>query len=126
MDDNIKKGEDRKQDIKQDMKKYLNLAMRASVMPQIIEYSFRHPNRRCALCDSFNYIEVDHYPKKFREIRDEFLKNTDQEVPGLFFLTTKWIFNEKKDNSFEADWIIFHFEQASYRYLCATCNQKSH
>ena len=29
-----------------------------------------------------------------------------------------------KDSEFEDAWKHFHFEQAKYRYLCATCNQK--
>ena len=45
----------------------INSAMRTVVIPQIEEYKFLHPNKKCALCDNYEKIEVDHYPKKFKE-----------------------------------------------------------
>lgn len=107
----------------------LSAAMRTTIADQIHQFSNTHPVRKCSLCNSYLNIEVDHYPKKFRYIKKDFLKIAEEkgeEIPCLYFLRTKWIFSEKVGSTFAKDWYNFHLEQSSYRYLCSTCNQKSH
>lgn len=104
----------------------LSAAMRTTVSDQIVTFSNTHPIKKCALCDSYLNIEVDHYPNKFRDIKKDFLKENKEEIPSLYFLRNKWIFSEKVGSTFSENWYNFHSEQATYRYLCSTCNQKSH
>lgn len=125
------KGKKREVNEEKRIENSITSAMRTAIIPQIDHYTFTHPIRKCALCESYNNIEVDHYPKKFREIKEEFLelnetREDSQEIPKTYFHRTKWIFNSKVGNSFESQWIQYHQEQATYRYLCATCNQKTH
>ena len=102
----------------------LSAAMRSAIKYQVDEFSFRNPVKRCFVCDSYNRIEVDHFPKKFRDIKKEFLDGVDEEdIPKLYFHRTKWILPE---GEFLTSWQAFHEHSASYRYLCDTCNQKSH
>jgi hypothetical protein len=107
----------------------LSAAMRTTIGNQIHEFSNTHLVKKCSLCNSYLNIEVDHYPKKFRDIKKEFLKIAEdkgEEIPSLYFLRSKWIFSEKIGSTFAEDWYNFHLEQAEYRYLCSTCNQQSH
>jgi hypothetical protein len=102
----------------------LSAAMRSAIKYQIDYFSFRNPVKRCFVCDTYNRIEVDHFPKKFRDIKKEFLLNVDEgNIPKLYFHRTKWILPE---GEFLNGWQAFHEHSASYRYLCDTCNQKSH
>ena len=102
----------------------LSAAMRSAIKYQVDEFSFRNPVKRCFVCDSYNRIEVDHFPKKFRDIKKEFLVGVDEEdIPKLYFHRTKWILPE---GEFLTSWQAFHEQSASYRYLCDKCNQKSH
>ena len=102
----------------------LSAAMRSAIKYQVDEFSFRNPVKRCFVCDSYNRIEVDHFPKKFRDIKKEFLIGVNEEdIPKLYFHRTKWILPE---GEFLTSWQAFHEHSASYRYLCDTCNQKSH
>ena len=99
----------------------LALAMRNSIKDQINEYVFRHPVKKCVLCETYNNIEVDHYPVKFRELKKDFID--ENEIPKTRFYRNKHILC---DDIFETEWKEYHKNNASYRYLCATCNQKSH
>lgn len=101
----------------------LTAAMRNSVTEQIQNYRIHHPVEKCVLCESFANIEVDHYPKKFREIKAEFLQ-LDFPVPQTRFHKNKTIFCN--NSTFEEMWKEYHKDNATYRYLCSTCNQKSH
>ena len=106
----------------------LTQAMRSTVGWQIGQWrTFNNP-RKCALCDSWNNIEVDHHPKKFAEIKKEFLENLVKPAPEKFFWDSKngRFHFEKADKEFQDQWDHFHLLQAKYRYLCSTCNQKSH
>ena len=107
-------------------KKVNNLsgAMRSCISDQINSFSSHHPIKKCSLCDSYSNIEVDHYPKKFRDIKKEFLKENTEEIPSLYFLRDKYIFSN--NSNFSEKWYQFHEKEARYRYLCSTCNQKSH
>ena len=53
----------------------LNSAMRYAIRRQISKFrkSTRFPI--CELCKSENRIEVDHYPNRFCDIRDDFIEN---------------------------------------------------
>ena len=104
----------------------LSAAMRSTIATQINHFAITHPIKKCALCESYSNIEVDHYPMKFRDIKKEFLEENTAEIPSIYFLRDKYIFSNPESSSFCEDWYQFHSEHATYRYLCATCNQKSH
>lgn len=104
----------------------LNAAMRTAIASQISTYTSSHPIKKCMICESYSNIEVDHYPKKFREIKKEFLEQNTEEIPSLYFFRDKYVFSNPQYSSFSENWYDFHFKQASYRYLCSTCNQQSH
>lgn len=106
-----------------DMSK-LNSAMRYAIRRQISIYRNNHPIKKCAICNSYAKIEVDHDAnhKSFKVIRDEFLeKNPD---PPTEFTYAGYNFRFKKqDEKFKRKWQIYHNKHTEYRYLCATCNQ---
>ena len=103
----------------------LSSAMRSTIASQISEYNFRHPVKTCAICESYSNIEVDHYPKKFRDLKREFLAENEEAIPSLYFLHSKYIFSSK-NSKFENDWYQYHLQNAKYRYLCDKCNQSTH
>ena len=102
----------------------LTAAMRTTIIPQIEDWNMRHPSKTCALCGSGERIEVDHYPKKFREIKKEFLNQNVEDIPPLYFLRNKWIFSNKVNNTFAENWYEFHLQHATYRFLCEKCNMR--
>lgn len=101
----------------------LSYAMRNSISEQTQSYRQSHYIKKCEICESYNNIEVDHYPKKFREIKSEFLE-LDFPIPKTRFYKNKIIFCN--NSTFEEMWKEYHNQNATYRYLCSTCNQKSH
>jgi len=104
----------------------LTLAMRKSIHSQILDWRESHAVRKCEICDSYNNIEVDHYPTKFVDIKKIFL-NGHEENPTKFFWNPKngkyYFLN--KDLQFENDWQIFHQSLSQFRYLCQSCNQRN-
>lgn len=103
----------------------LKQAMRSAISPQIVNWrTFNNP-QKCALCDSWDNIEVDHYPCKFYQIKNDFLNDTEIIPPTSF----RWDGNRYQFNTsdfiFSNIWSNFHLMRATYRYLCATCNQKT-
>ena len=97
-------------------------AMRTAIKSQIAEYSFRHPVKRCSICETYSDIEVDHYPTKFRDLKKSFLDLYPEESK-TFFLKDKHILTNK---NFEEEWKQYHKRNATYRYLYSRCNQVCH
>lgn len=102
----------------------LTRAMRTSVDNQLRTYKYMQ-TEGCVLCGSNENPTADHYPVKFRDIKQEFLAT--HTTPSVF---TKNSASQdcfrKEDNEFETAWKEFHQEKATYRILCYTCNVKEH
>ena len=115
----------------------LNQAMRHAIRSQIKKYKREHPYRLCYLCGSSSRIEVDHHPKHFCDLRDDFIqmKKKRGDAPPVDFgyhpKKGRFIFkNGNKSNNYydqrwKMSWQRYHNKYASYRYLCSTCNKKN-
>lgn len=108
------------------VKANLESALRHAISSQIIDYRQEHLNEDtvCMLCGSSTFIHVDHFPLKFREIRDTFLKDN---VPPTEFADEpkhNWPIFRAEDKVFEEKWASFHRAQAAYRLICKKCNTK--
>lgn len=102
----------------------LTRALRAAIMYQMKIYR-RSQVRCCVLCSSDKEITVDHYPTKFRDIRDEFLQTHTPPTTFTKNYRSQDCFHEE-DKEFEREWQEFHEQKATYRILCSTCNTKEH
>lgn len=99
----------------------LTRAMREAIAPQMLAYKRTQPNR-CVLCQSMLTLTVDHYPTKFRDIRDAFL--VGRSLPTVFAKTSESLdCFRSEDAQFKSDWIRHHLTYATYRILCYTCNR---
>ena len=98
----------------------LTKAMREAIEQQLYHFKKSQP-QQCVLCESTLNITVDHYPTKFRDIRDSFLEG--KTPPSVF---------AKRDDSrecfrsedllFKEEWMKYHSDRATYRILCYKCN----
>lgn len=115
----------------------LNGAMRYAIRQQISNYRKTHHDQICAICDSRDRIEVDHYPKHFSELKDDFVNmKTDRNEPpptdfkwhpkrGNFMFKDGTKSNDYYDKKWKQSWQRYHNTHATYRYLCSTCNKKT-
>lgn len=137
----------------------LNGAMRNAIRKQISNFRAANLDVRCQICtgQSINnnqvavlqYMmttpniqssvkcEVDHYPKRFVDIKNEFLadmiKKGKPSPTEFVFIpkkgTCKFKNGSKADDYYDKKWKLawqrFHNKHANYRYLCPTCNRKT-
>jgi len=104
-------------------------AMRSSIDKQIHQFKIENKNKCCQICGNSERLDVDHNDTKnsaFDELVFNFIKeNTDIEKPDEFGElndnTHRRRFLEK-DNKFKDRWIEYHYQNASLRMLCHTCN----
>lgn len=102
----------------------LKSAMRVSIISQIEEFKQSKPNKceRCIVGEM--ELEVDHYPD-FSDLVKEFLKGRRDipkqfdDHPRLHKATFK-----KSDLKFEAEWWVFHKNNASLMLLCECCHKQ--
>lgn len=109
----------------------LTSAMRHAIRIQIKK--FRRANTigvRCDLCSRTSNIEVDHYPRTFASLRDEFIARqleSGHQNPTRFAWHPKRgnnIFAKDADNKrWKNAWQRFHNKHANFRYLCSSCNK---
>ena len=112
-------------------KRDLTSAMRYSIKNQILEYKNKQNNYICVKCHSNQNIEVDHNDElnlSFDELTKNFIdimKRKNINIPDIFTETNddahRITFLEK-DYNFKNEWIKYHYENASLRLLCKTCN----
>ena len=114
----------------------LNGAMRYAIRKQINNYRNAHPIQVCVLCQTTQKIEVDHYPKHFQELRDDFInkKGLNEGAPsefkwhpkkGNFMFKNGTKANDYYDKKWKQAWQRYHLQHAEYRYLCSLCNKKN-
>lgn len=102
----------------------LTRAMRTAIMYQMKIYR-RSQVGRCVLCSAEKEITADHYPVKFRHIKEEFLQTHTPPTTFTKNYRSQDCFREE-DKEFERQWQEFHEQKASYRILCSTCNMREH
>lgn len=106
-------------------KSNLNQAMRYAIEPQIKRYTKNNPIKSCEFCNSREDIQVDHIIL-FNILQTNFFNITEIIKPTTFnthkTMKYKRVF-KKKDNDFKQEWIAYHQEHATFRYLCGTCNR---
>jgi hypothetical protein len=104
--------------------------MRNSIHDDILEFK-QHQIMRCNLCKTIDCtwldFHVDHVDPPFREIKDNFLKQTNLRIPSIFGncknFSTKIFMDD--DVAFKNEWIAYHKTNAVLQILCKTCNLKS-
>jgi len=102
----------------------LSAAMRKSIRYQTELFRKSWTIETCVLCncnlqDTENH--VDHYPMKFRQLRNNFLEQTKHPVPKTFGPNETFL---ECDKEFETEWNEYHKQNAGFRILCAKCNTK--
>jgi hypothetical protein len=102
-------------------------AMRSAIRDQTQLWSnSQMGTRKCALCEKRDNLEVDHHPTKFRDIKKDFLdflESLDTQDVKVYWNLGQY---HLKDDQIKASWSCFHLKKAQYRFLCSTCNQKTH
>lgn len=100
-------------------------AMRQAIIPQIHQFKDTQP-QVCAICAATANLTVDHFPIKFRTIKEQFLAETEYPIPTEFTKTSAALDCFRRDDFvFQQEWERFHESRASYRILCLTCNLSS-
>jgi len=103
----------------------LTRAMRTAILAQMYEYKDTQP-KICVLCGATKKLTVDHFPRKFRDIKQQFLDETKRPIPTEFGkLSAALDCFCYDDYPFQREWELFHESHASYRILCLTCNMAS-
>jgi len=100
----------------------LYIAMRTSIIPQIMDYRNSNPNLICEFCNYNNTIEIDHKEPHFIDLFSGFIN--EQKYKPNIFSSDKYhrkILTEK-DKDFNEKWINYHKEKAILRPLCKKCN----
>jgi hypothetical protein len=101
----------------------LSRVLRQAVVDQTLAYKRTQPPT-CVLCGTTSNPSVDHYPTKFRDIRNAFLEG--RSPPTVFAKTTESIdCFRPEDAEFKSEWVRYHRERATYRILCCQCNRTS-
>ena len=103
----------------------VKIAMRVSIIPQIIDYKKNQSIHKCELCGETENIEIDHHSEKkpFAKLYDDFMAINTQPIPTVFQDTMSHMkCFSGIDKKFEDDWTIFHKENAILRMLCRQCN----
>ena len=104
-------------------KNYIKMAMRVSIIPQILEYK-NNSIRKCVNCNSNQDLEVDHIIW-FEKIYDDFMKNNKIKIPTKFNNTDGHLKCFMSDDiMFEKSWNLYHNANAQLRVLCSNCNKK--
>jgi len=104
-------------------KNNLTIAMRNTILPQILKYK-KNNLPICVECGNTKNIEVDHHTPQFVDLTAEFIKSIDPKLIPFEFKQNdshSKIF-ENKDNKFEKDWSAYHEMHAKLRILCKKCN----
>ena len=100
----------------------LTIAMRNSILPQILEFK-NNNNLICELCKSIKNIEIDHFEPQFIDLKTTFLDNYNDMLPINFKQNNSHskIFINNNIN-FENEWNEYHRKNAKLRVLCKKCN----
>lgn len=97
----------------------ISIKMRELITEQINIYKNTHNEYVCQKCKiktTLNNIHVDHYQPQFHVLRDTFIK-----ISGLNLNEILKKLNENIDT--QQQWIQYHNDNATLRYLCKFCNQ---
>lgn len=104
--------------------KRLTSAMRYSVRKQTMMWAEQHMvGARCVKCASTERLQVDHRDPPFDYIVQAFLAENLESRPTKFDLarTCESRFMET-DTPFKRRWQTFHNKNATYQWLCQSCN----
>jgi transcription elongation factor Elf1 len=100
----------------------LYIAMRTSIIPQIIDYRNKQTNLVCEICNNNENIEIDHLEPHFIDLFSDFIN--EQGYKPSTFSSDKYhrkTFTEK-DKDFKEKWIKYHKTKSILRLLCKKCN----
>lgn len=95
-------------------------SMRFVVKQDMDAYRYE-ANESCVICESTEFLAVDHKDVPFVKIKNEFielhgepeLRDWSAGAPKIFM-----------DMDLEAKWITYHASRATYQILCRSCNSR--
>lgn len=111
-------------DIKTNKVCQLTSAMRQAVRRQITMYKKNNLVQQCQVCLTTENIEVDHYPVKFVDIKNNFVMEHTPPVTFKWHPKRGYYMFHNKDKLYKQQWQRYHLKHATYRYLCSSCNKK--
>ena len=102
----------------------LSGAMRQAVYRQILAWKRSQTTKACVLCQSKRNLQVDHDPQPFVVLKDMFLRECKLVPPTQFRYDRRTHGPALHSGLFMKEWQHFHASQASYQFLCRSCNAK--
>lgn len=120
----------RKKPFKTTSEKQMECAMRNAIRRQITMWKNKNNNnQKCQHCHLCTNLHVDHFKLPFSIIKSNFLSQFNKEqIPTEFNLKSarnvpKVVFLDK-DKGFKQQWQKYHKVNATYQWLCGSCNTK--
>mgnify|MGYP003705809021 CR=1 FL=1 len=104
----------------------LQSAFRQAIRRQIQLWKRNTTNTQCSICDSTKNIQVDHKEPSFIQLTTQFVEipiNT-QNIPTTFLYHKYGKKFTKEDIAFKRRWQKYHTQNATYQFLCKSCNVK--
>lgn len=105
-----------------------NLALRLSILPQIIAFKQTADLSRCVLCkrafrEAGNVIHIDHFKPQFHTIVSQFKEKFNPILPVEYLRGQNgYLGFVGEDKMTEKEFVLYHATVATFRVLCKECN----
>ena len=105
-----------------------NLALRLSVLPQIIAFKQTADLSRCVLCkiafsEAGKVIHIDHFKPQFHTIVSQFKEKFNPILPVEYLKGQNGYLGFVGDDKLtEKEFVLYHATVATFRVLCKDCN----
>jgi hypothetical protein len=98
----------------------LDSSLRMAIRPDTRIFYQNNEDRRCVYCSEVCNIQVDHI-NPFSEIKSAFLKENNSKHLKFKQKDGVYYFHDDED-LYEGLWVRYHRMNATYQYLCRSCN----
>ena len=117
---------------KRDDNFYLTREMRKVISPDIVNFKKNQNKLICNFCGNDNELyenfHIDHHKPSFKNLKENFLKITDKQIPTIFNDVKIYDKNidgfKYDDEEFKNEWVEYHNKNCNLQVLCKSCNLK--
>ena len=117
---------------KRDDNYYLTREMRKVINPDIVNFKNNQNKLICNFCGNDNELyenfHIDHHNPSFKNLKENFLKITDKQIPTKFNDVKIYDKNidgfNYDDEEFKNEWVEYHNKNCNLQVLCKSCNLK--